>query len=49
MAPILPSLYDQLLGNLSQSSALLVYAFVDPLQLQIVAFFSAVSQVQFIC
>jgi len=47
MAPILPPLWDALLGNLSQSSALLVYAFVDPLQLQIVAFVSAVSQVVF--
>ncbi|KAJ8610010.1 hypothetical protein CTAYLR_006632 [Chrysophaeum taylorii] len=47
MAPILPPLWDGLLGNISQSSALLVYAFVDPLQLQIVAFFSAWSQVVF--
>ena len=47
MAPILPPVWDAILGNLSQSSALLVYGFVDPLQLQTVAFLSAASQVVF--
>jgi len=47
MAPVLPAFWDAVLGNASQSSALFVYAFVDPLQLQTVAFFSAASQVVF--
>lgn len=47
MAPVLPPLWDSVLGNVSQSSALLVFLLIDPLQLQMVAWFSAVSQVVF--
>ena len=40
-----PPLWDAILGNVSQSSALLCYAFRDPLQLQLAALLSAVLQV----
>ena len=47
MSPILPPLWDAVLGNASQGSALLVYFFVNPYRLQPVALASAVSQVVF--
>ncbi|KAJ1460396.1 hypothetical protein M885DRAFT_612446 [Pelagophyceae sp. CCMP2097] len=47
MSPVLPAAWDAILGNLSQASALVVYGFVDPLQLQVCAFCSATAQVIF--
>ena len=47
MAPVLPPVWDTILGNCSQGAALFAFFLVDPYQLQPVALFSAVAQVVF--